>query len=282
MSEETLREEPLYVQQRHAYITAFCRTVRFPIAATVQPNFAFEGRSSRSLRTSSSRNQGDRLRELIKELFYQLDRAYTGCAKPQYLPPEKRFNGFVFPEALQTNPHVHIILSCRNDMERRFRYWFLLWALDTAPAKDSPRGLESDRYNEELAWSLLSRGGRPWMAWTDPYLRSRFLSNLSFQGRRFAPAGTAKVQKLETYNDVENVFVYDTKTWGRAAIRAPQSKSVDVNDYTHNYWELSEHFSRLGIEDPARCCRFDPDHPGSYLPYDGTRVWHRRGGRVVR
>ncbi len=121
------------------------------------------------------------------------------------------------------------------------------------------------------------------MAWNDPYDRSLFLPSLSDRTqRRLAPAGTAKVQKLQTYNDVENVFVYDTKTWKRAATEVQGAKSIDVNDYTYNYWELCEHFSRLGIDDPARCYRMDPFHPGVYLPSVGKRVWRRHGGRIIR
>lgn len=246
------------------YVKIFDQCSAHAIAVTIQPNFARHG-SAKTARDIDIYNNVERVRRLVKDLFYDLDRRYLRCARPQFVAPSMRFNGLVALEKHLTNPHVHIVLRCADPIEQRLRYAFLVEALSTEA--------ELENADEMAAWEFLERHG----GWCGAEVRERTVSVLKAK----APKGTAKVQLLSTESDKRVFFSYVAKSW--KVDTQSCSSSMFHQDWNMDFWELSDLHSEIGKRDPARFWAVDPERPNRItLNLDKPIIWRRSGDRIVR
>ncbi|WP_422385492.1 hypothetical protein [Oceanicaulis alexandrii] len=246
------------------YAQVFENYADHAIAVTIQPNFARHG----SIKTACNidiYNNVERVRGLVKDLFYDLDRRYLQCPKPQFVASHMRFNGLVVLEKHSTNPHVHIVLRCADPIEQTLRYAFLLEMLSTQT--------EAGNAHEEAAWKLLERHG----GWHGGEVRERTASVL----RAKAPKGTAKVQWLSTEADTRAFYRYMAKTW--QVDTQGRFNSTFHQDWNMDLWELRDSHSEISQSDPARFWAIDPERPNHIkLDLDRPLKWRRSGDRQVR
>ncbi len=222
---------------------------------TIQPNYGW-----------CSDDKGViRLRRLIERLSRLLDQLYSGCPDPLWLRPTDRFNGWVFVEKRNSNPHVHLLISCPSGIDQVFRSLFLLEVLDNV-VKQRQRA-QDDRWQRETRAFI---NHRPWSAkqrWrpTDSVLKP------------LAPGATAMVQVLRTQEDVREVSHYITKEWRLSTEQLAARSRVPLMDWAMDYYELQEFFPTQRRPPARRWCRA-PD--GSQLLDLDRPVWRNHRGII--
>jgi hypothetical protein len=182
----------------------------YPVFVSIQPNFAWS--------QPDRVNRGDgptMVRNLLRDLFYRLDRDHTGCPKPEYLPPISRFNGFVVVEKPKTSPHAHVLISCVDGFEQLGQALTLFKLLDNVT-------MRTDQEWAESAWRFVTAYSAPHESRTDR--KYSLLTGL-------APAGTAMVQRILGAADHERVARYMTKTCYQSGIGGEDLDFFELRDF---------------------------------------------------
>lgn len=257
---------------RNAWTQLLRSNATNPLFVTINPHWSKEG-GSRAVAAAKPGYEGrdvERTWRFAGGLFRLLDQLHQDCRAPKFLPPAKRFQGLAVMEKAKTNPHVHIILNFRWRFEQILAYWFLLQALDNAPAAEWKEATARDMLAEEIAWrEIRTRGGWSSVAEFGPHTSCV---------TRIAPAATAKVLFVPTKADLERVSRYMTKelsgvTPGSLAAR----RSGDAqSDY---FKELRDFHSPMGIINPATLLKRDPEKPRAIiLDLDHMDHWRCKDG----
>jgi hypothetical protein len=248
----------------------FVEQSSFPVFVTIQPNFDRCSPRSSAAPSAGSFPNADKAWELLRPLFYQLDRLRTECPIPPYLRPDQRFQGIAVMEKHSTNAHIHLLLRCRDRLDQFSTAMFMLEMLDNVE-KDRPD--PHDNEWQRQAWDLIA-AGRRWSK--DPYW-TRTSSVLKL----LAPAGTAMVQMVRTSDDLERVCGYMTKTWYQSTHHLAARATIHAYDPVLDWKELREFHASVEDSKFARPYRIDPITGAVTLDLDKPIVWKSKG-RVVR
>jgi hypothetical protein len=205
---------------------------------------------------------------VVRTLFYRLDRERTGCPRPALIPPDQRFQGLGILEKAHTNPHVHLLLLCQNDVEQSTAADFLLEVLDNVPKKRSdPR----DEQWQEEAWDRILKSG----ARGDDLLLCRKSSMLT----ALAPAGTAMVQLIRNAEDLEKVARYMTKSWFQSQHYLSTCPNDELVEQSMDWKLLSDFHAGVPLNRQARQHRIDR-MSGNPLTKTASALWKSDGVRI--
>jgi hypothetical protein len=228
-----------------------------PIALTIQPNFGW----------SDGATGSDRVKRLTRDFFYEADRLYTTCPQPQWLAHIQRSNGFAVVEKRNNSPHVHILLSCETASDRIFRSTFLLEVADNVvKACDSS---QEDRWRRTTREFIVHH----------PWSRTRSWAPNESLLTQFARKATVMVQMTFTDDDIRRWTGYMTKAWGYSTDQLAARRTVPVDDWALDWFELREFFP------PERAPVARPWKRGPH----GTRIldldeasWRRPGKGILK
>jgi len=165
-----------------------------------------------------------------------------------------------------TNPHAHILLSCRDKNDQARRGDFLLEMLDNVP---KPRRDWRDEQWQRERWASILGTAKA----SEDLLRDRtctFLTDL-------APAGTAMVQLVRTDEDLEKVCRYMTKTWFQTQHQLASQTRIAADDSYMDWKLLREFHARVDPARAARKHRFDRCSGAIVPSHSATGTWKALG-----